>query len=75
MSWEVMQDETRKCDCGKGETRYISEMNDWNNSRSKEYITCNECYKLALISQANSNKCGNVAKHDDTTYIYRQYIK
>lgn len=38
MSWEVMCDEVKKCECGKGHTRYISEMDDFSNSRSHEYI-------------------------------------
>ena len=70
MSWEVMSDKIGKCECGKGNTRYISEMDDWCNSRSYEYVDCKECYEKYLKYQAKRNSCHNEAKHDTTTYIY-----
>ena len=74
MSWEVMQDKIEKCKCGKGHTRYIGEMNDWNNYRSYEYIDCKECYEKSLEHQRNSYNCPNEAKHDDTNYVYVEKI-
>ena len=70
MSWEVMCDEVKKCECGKGNIRYVSEMDDWSNSRTHEYIDCKECYEKYLEYQRKVNECPNIAKHDNTNYIY-----
>lgn len=69
MSWDIMTNEVRKCECGKGKVRYISEMDDWNRIRSAEYIDCKECYNKYKLYQSKRNECGNVAKHDYTKCI------
>lgn len=74
MSWDIITDRVRKCECGKGKSRYISEMDDWNNSRSVEYVDCKECYNKYKLYQLKRNKCGNFAKHDDTEYILVEKI-
>lgn len=75
MSWEVMHDRIEQCECGKGHTRYVSEMNDWNDSRTREYIDCKECYEKYLEYKTKSFNCPNEAKHDYTEYIYVEKIE
>lgn len=70
MSWDVMIDKIRKCDCGKGKIRYISEMDDWNRTDNTEYVDCKECYEKYLRHKENSYACSNKMKHDNTTYIF-----
>lgn len=74
MSWETITDKVKECECGKGKVRYILEMDDWNDSRSEQYISCRECYEAALKHQDNSYKSPNPVKHDDTRYIYCEDI-
>lgn len=70
MVWDIIRDDIRSCDCGKGKSRYISEMDDWNRVRYSEYVDCKECYEKYLRYKKNSYSCPNIAKHDHTTYIY-----
>lgn len=75
MSWERITDRITKCECGKGKTRCIFEMDDWNNSRSYEYVDCKDCYEKSLEYQKKRNECPNPAKHDDTKYILVEKIE
>lgn len=48
MSWEVMNEETKPCPCGKGTVTYIFEMDDWNRTRSSSKIKCPTCEARAV---------------------------
>lgn len=74
MAWEVDTDRIDLCSCGKGKKRYVSESNDWNESRTYVYISCKECYEKALEYQSMRNKAPNFVKHDDSNYIYKENI-
>lgn len=75
MGWDLMCDEIRKCDCGKGHIRYISKMDDWNRTKNTEYVDCKECYDKYLRCQNNSYACSDRMNHDHTQYIFVEDIK
>lgn len=59
MSWEEMQRYDYPCKCGKGTITYVSEMDDWNRSRSHEIINCPDCAekaRAAAIAKAKVEK-------------------
>jgi len=70
MSWEVMSDEIRSCNCGRGNIRHINKMDDWNRTKDTDYIDCKECYQKFLSSKNNSYSCPDRIKYDHTNYIY-----
>lgn len=74
MSWDLMCNEIRKCDCGKGHIRYISKMDDWNRTKCTEYVDCKECYEKFLRYQSNTYSCSDRMKHDNTNYVYVENI-
>ena len=74
MSWETITDKVKECECGKGKIRIVLKSDDWNNYEILEYISCKECYDVALKHQVNSYKSPNPVKHDDTRYFYCEDI-
>ncbi|MDY0394934.1 hypothetical protein RWE15_11435 [Virgibacillus halophilus] len=45
MGWEEMNTRVYPCWCGKGTFTEVSEMDDWNRTRSTRTINCPECAK------------------------------
>lgn len=42
-----MSSRTTECYCGKGSITHVTEMDDWNRSRSSTLIHCPDCLKKA----------------------------
>lgn len=47
MGFEVIRSETKPCWCKKSTITYITEMNDWNQTRHDRIIDCKTCAEKA----------------------------
>lgn len=62
MSWDEIQRYDYPCKCGKGTITYVSEMDDWNRSRSHEIINCPECAAEARATATAKAKAEQEAR-------------
>lgn len=77
MGYKIINRYRRKCYCGKGEIEIITEMDDWNRSRSSENFYCPICedkHNLKQEKLVSENNRRNELSKEVNDYFFETYF-